>query len=366
MKQYQKMQKDILEKGTHKPAAREGMPGTTSLFGYQNRYNLMEGFPIVTTKEINFENIVHELLWILGGDTNVRYLVENGCNIWNEDAYNYYVKLCDKEEILPVDFKRFCKTLKDGDILTDTPKDYNVGDCGKQYGWLWRHLDQKSIPMSFEEEDAVQEIDQLQILIKGLLDNPMSRRHIINAWNPSTLDDMALHPCHVLVQFNCRPLTKEEKEKFIPSGTSEDLYEKLLGSMPEYYLDCQMYQRSADSFLGVPYNISSYSLLTILLCNLLNMVPGEFIHSFGDLHIYDNHISQTTHQLTRLPKKLPKLDWSEGIKNIFKSLKAEEMSNEMKSDLIIEVLETLESDDVWLKGYRSHPAIKAKLSTGLN
>lgn len=361
MKQYQKMQKDILEKGTYKPAAREGMPGTTSLFGYQNRYNLMEGFPIVTTKEINFENIVHELLWILGGDTNVRYLVENGCNIWNEDAYNYYLKQCKKIDYkLPMGFKAFVDNVKNGPSeRKETFPGYKLGDCGKQYGWLWREFGKDD--WKFEEEG----VDQLKVLVKGLLDNPMSRRHIINAWNPSTLDDMALHPCHVLVQFNCRPLTKEEREKFIPSGTSEDLYEKLLGSMPEYYLDCQMYQRSADSFLGVPYNISSYSLLTILLCNLLNMVPGEFIHSFGDLHIYDNHVSQTTHQLTRLPKKLPKLEWSEGIKNIFKSLKSEKMSNEMKSDLIIEVLETLESDDVWLKGYRSHPAIKAKLSTGL-
>lgn len=354
MKQYQKMQKDILLKGTKKPAAREGMPGTISLFGYQNRYNLMEGFPMVTTKEVNFEHILHELLWFLSGDTNVRYLVENGCNIWNQDAYNYYVKLCNKQNTVPMPFITFDKLLKIGGVEGEL-RGYNLGDCGKQYGWLWRNLG-----------DDISHVDQLEELIGGLLENPMGRRHIIDAWNPSTLDEMALHPCHVLVQFNCRPLTREDKEKFIPAGTSEDIYEKLLGSMPEYYLDCQMYQRSADSFLGVPYNISSYSLLTILLCNLLNMVPGEFIHTFGDVHIYDNHISQTNEQINRTPKKLPKIEWSEGLTNVFKSLKTENMGNEMRKHIIIEILETIESEDVWLKGYKPHPKISGKLSTGLN
>ena len=368
MKQYQDLQKKILLLGTRKPAAREGMPGTTSLFGHQMRFDLKEGFPIITTKEINFKHIVTELLWFLKGDTNIKFLVDNDCNIWNEDAYNYYLKQCKKVNYpLPMKFIAFIDNVKNGPTeRSETFPGYILGDCGKQYGWLWRNLETNEYDLDSQEDPkGYKEIDQLRELVKGLLENPMSRRHIIDAWNPSTLDDMALHPCHALVQFNCRPLTVEQQEALVPAGTPEHLFSSIFNAMPKYYLDCQMYQRSADTFLGVPYNISSYSLLTILLCNLLNMVPGDFIHTFGDAHIYDNHLSQTNVQLQRKPKTLPKLEWSEEIKNVFRNLKVDDIDNEMKTLLIIEVLETVEIDDIKLKGYFPEPKIPAKLSTGL-
>ena len=360
MKQYQDLQKKILLLGTKKPAAREGMPGTTSLFGHQMRFDLKEGFPIVTTKEINFKHIVTELLWFLKGDTNIKFLIDNDCNIWNEDAYNYYLKKLKGGTKEPLTFKQFVKKVKEGDNIEH--EGYRLGDCGKQYGWLWRNL---SHTVTTQVGSIHQEIDQLKELIQGLIENPMGRRHIINAWNPSTLDDMALHPCHVLVQFNCRPLTVEQQEALVPAGTPEHLFSSIFNAMPRYYLDCQMYQRSADTFLGVPYNISSYSLLTILLCNLLNMVPGDFIHTFGDAHIYDNHLSQTNVQLQRKPKTLPKLEWSQEITNVFKNLKVDDIDNEMRILLIIEILETIEIEDIKLKGYFPDPKIPAKLSTGL-
>lgn len=381
MKQYQDLQKKILLLGTKKPAAREGMPGTTSLFGHQMRFDLKEGFPIITTKEINFKHIVTELLWFLKGDTNIKFLVDNDCNIWNEDAYNYYVKLLSKNDSAnwnPVykqlgkdsykiySFKEFVRIIKETS-LDKLPKidNYTIGDCGKQYGWLWRNLKSCNVDCAGNTDTNYKHVDQLKELIQGLIENPLSRRHIINAWNPSTLDEMALHPCHALVQFNCRPLTVEQQEALVPAGTPEHLFSGIFNAMPKYYLDCQMYQRSADTFLGVPYNISSYSLLTILLCNLLNMVPGDFIHTFGDAHIYDNHLSQTNIQLQRKPKTLPKLEWSEEIKNVFKNLKIDDIDNEMKRELIIEILETMEIEDVKLKGYFPDPKIPAKLSTGL-
>ena len=363
MKQYQDLQKKILLLGTRKPAAREGMPGTTSLFGHQMRFDLKEGFPIITTKEINFKHIVTELLWFLKGDTNIKFLVDNDCNIWNEDAYNYYLKKLKDGSEESLTFKQFVKRVKEGDNIER--EGYRLGDCGKQYGWLWRNLNGVEYSISPEMDKEKSGTDQLKDLIEGLLENPLGRRHIIDAWNPSTLDDMALHPCHVLVQFNCRPLTVEQKEALVPAGTPEHLFSSIFNAMPKYYLDCQMYQRSADTFLGVPYNISSYSLLTILLCNLLNMVPGDFIYTFGDAHIYDNHLSQTNVQLQRKPKTLPKLEWSEEIKNVFRNLKVDDIDNEMKTLLIIEVLETVEIDDIKLKGYFPEPKIPAKLSTGL-
>lgn len=351
MKQYHKHLEDILHYGTRKEPARERMPGSISLFGYQNRYNLSEGFPILTTKKVNFKNIVVELLWFLRGDTNIKYLIDNGCSIWNEDAYNYYKKIVKKYNLRGngYTFEEFVHTLKkskDHDIIGLDGSAYRLGDTGKQYPWLWRswgYTDKGDY--SIQDQGYIhyeKSIDQVKELIEGLKSNPMSRRHIITAWNPATLDDMALNACHAFVQFNCRKVSDKIKREIYQ-------YEYSQGNKsyqtPEYYLDCQLYQRSADMFLGVPYNIASYALLTEIVAKICNMIPGEFIHTFGDSHIYDNHIDQVKEILTRdVDKyKLPKLIIEDDCKDI----------------------DRLEIDMFGLQNYQSYPAIKAKLSTGL-
>lgn len=426
MKQYLHLLQEVKEKGTYKPAARENLPGTTSLFGHQFRHNLQEGFPLLTTKKVSFKNIVAELLWFLKGDTNIKYLVDNGCNIWNEDAYNYYkkfiTKYCDNqggeppfgivfEDILnnrlrPYTFEEFV------DFIKNTPREhlpkeeeYVLGDCGKQYGWLWRNwsgtqypevlkintvnLDEEQIAKfknewseaiknsqqsilvysDLELEYVTLRIDQIKDVLNGLLNNPTSRRHIITAWNPVTLDDMALNACHALVQFNCRPIpweTRLELAKRNPNIEMENLAiteaasgNTAFGFVPQYYLDCQMYQRSADVFLGVPYNIASYSLLTMIFAQVCNMVPGEFIHSFGDVHIYENHVEAVNLQLERKPDELPKLLFSDKFHN------SAELLNARGVGFLDTFIDGLQIDDFKLENYNPQPAIKAKLSTGL-
>lgn len=379
MKQYRKLVETILEKGTYKEPARDGMPGSLSYFGYQFRHNLAEGFPLLTTKKLSFKNIVVELLWFLRGDTNVKYLVDNGCNIWNEDAYHYYVKKCLAEgmyaESKRYTFEEFINAIKNNvGVLKKLPTDYILGDCGKQYGWLWRKWTTPTVTSDWDfngveeyEFDTVfdESIDQLQKLIDGLKTNPLSRRHIITAWNPATLDDMALNACHAFVQFNCRPLSsyeriimhneryknEEESEGFLPIGILDER------NIPKYYLDCQMYQRSADVFLGVPFNIASYSLLTHILAKLCNMIPGEFIHTFGDAHIYDNHQDQIKEQLTREEKPLPKLLISPWLDQ---SISEKHFENDLN-----EWIHSISPSDFGVDQYDPHPPIKGKLSTGL-
>lgn len=355
MKQYHEHLEAILKYGSKKDPAREGMPGSLSLFGYQNRYDLSKGFPIVTTKKINFNNIVVELLWFLRGDTNIKYLKDNGCNIWDEDAYNYYKKVGRKHNIPEEDdlsFEEFIKWVKEGNSISlfdDYPK---IGDCGKQYGWLWRNWEGNIIQYSNEySKEEFEIIDQIKNLIEGLKSNPEGRRHIITAWNPATLDDMALNACHAFVQFNCRKLSGDDKirEMLKINPNSTEVF-----GIPNYYLDCQLYQRSADMFLGVPYNISSYALLTEIVAKICNMIPGDFIHSFGDSHIYDNHIDQVKEQLSRDPDKyeLPKLKAHYNLKQGYKNVG-------------VDVFNDLSLQEFELEGYKSYPAIKGKLSTGL-
>lgn len=377
MKQYLELIQTIKNKGTIKPAARENMPGTTSLFGYQFRHDLAEGFPLLTTKKLNFKHIIVELLWFLKGDTNVKYLVDNGCNIWNQDAYNYYLKLHKSETGFDgsLSFESFVSIIKDpssnkfglkATSICENRPDYNLGDCGVQYGELWRDL------KGVTGDGLTASVDQLKNLISGLKNSPMSRRHIIDAWNPLTLNDMALNACHCLVQFNCRPLTSLERsyyavnnsllhrnELMFPSEYEDKTLDAQLdeANVPKYYLDCQMYQRSADVFLGVPYNIASYSLLTEMLSKMCNMVPGDFVHSFGDVHIYDNHQDQINEQLTRKETKLPTLklgsnvDWNSDINTLISSINL--LPNEAFDNLFK------------LEGYNPQARIKGELSTGL-
>lgn len=263
MKQYHDLLRHVMNHGADK-SDRTGT-GTRSVFGYQMRFNLEDGFPMVTTKKLHVKSIIHELLWFLKGDTNIRYLTENGVSIWNEWA--------------------------DAD-----------GNLGPIYGYQWR---------SWPTPEGGH-VDQITNLIDQIRKNPDSRRLLVNAWNVGFIEKMALPPCHILFQF------------YVADGK----------------LSCQLYQRSADLFLGVPFNIASYSLLTLMVAQVCNLKPGEFIHTFGDVHIYNNHFDQVNLQLSRDPKQLPVMRINPLIKNIFE----------------------FQYNDFFLSGYEPHPAIKAAVA----
>ncbi|WP_436516192.1 thymidylate synthase [Ekhidna sp. To15] len=240
MQQYLNLMKHILDNGAEK-GDRTGT-GTKSVFGYQMRFDLSEGFPCVTTKKLHLRSIIHELLWFLQGDQNIRYLKENGVSIWDEWA--------DED-----------------------------GNLGPVYGVQWR---------SWVTPDG-RKIDQIKKLIDGIKNNPNSRRHIVSAWNVADVDNMALPPCHTLFQF------------YVAEGK----------------LSCQLYQRSADVFLGVPFNIASYALFTMMVAQVCNLEPGDFVHTFGDAHLYSNHLEQTELQLSREPRELPTMKINPDVKDIF-------------------------------------------------
>ena len=263
MKQYLDLMEKVLNEG-QKKSDRTGT-GTLSIFGYQMEFDLSIGFPLVTTKKVHLKSIIHELIWFLQGSTNIAYLKENGVSIWDEWA------------------------------------DEN-GDLGPVYGAQWR-----SWP-----DGNNGTIDQIQNLINSINDNPDSRRHIVSAWNPALVDEMALPPCHSLFQF------------YVANGK----------------LSCQLYQRSADIFLGVPFNIASYALLTHMIAHVCNLKAGKFVHTFGDAHLYLNHLDQAKLQLSREVISLPKLHLNPDIKNVF----------------------DFKFEDIEIKNYESHPAISAPIA----
>jgi thymidylate synthase len=263
MRQYLDLLDFVLKNGTKKED-RTGT-GTLNIFGYQMRFDLNKGFPLLTTKKLHLKSIIYELLWFLKGDTNIKYLNDNGVTIWDEWADEH-------------------------------------GDLGPIYGYQWR---------SWPSYNG-KHIDQITGLINSIKDNPDSRRHIVSAWNVADLEYMALPPCHLLFQF------------YVENGT----------------LSCQLYQRSADIFLGVPFNIASYSLLLIMIAHVTKLTPREFIHTLGDAHIYSNHIDQVKLQLTRNPRKLPTMKLNRDIRNIF----------------------DFDYDDFSLENYNPHPHIKGKIS----
>lgn len=263
MQQYLNLLQDILDKGNDK-TDRTGT-GTRSLFGYQMRFNLQEGFPMVTTKKLHLKSIIYELLWFLKGDTNVKYLQEHGVKIWDEWANA-------------------------------------EGDLGPVYGKQWR---------SWEGANG-KTFDQITDVVNQIKKNPDSRRLIVNAWNVADLPDMALSPCHCLFQF------------YVADGK----------------LSCQLYQRSADVFLGVPFNIASYALLTLMIAQVCDLQPGDFIHSFGDVHLYNNHLEQAALQLSRKPYPLPAMKLNPAVKDIY----------------------SFEFEDFELVNYEFHPHIKAPVA----
>lgn len=267
MKQYLEFLKHIKEKGSFK-GDRTGT-GTISTFGYQMRFDLNEGFPLLTTKKVFLKAIIHELLWFIKGDTNIKYLVDNGVKIWNEWPYETFKKSKDYNgETL----EEFVEKIKTDDEFAKV-----YGELGPVYGHEWRH---------FDGQDCY--VDQLQRVIDEIKVNPNSRRLIVNAWQAAYVDKMALPPCHMAFQF------------YVNDGK----------------LSCQLYQRSADAFLGVPFNIASYSLLTMMVAQVCGLQLGEFVHTFGDCHIYTNHLEQIELQLSREPRELPKMKINPNIKDI--------------------------------------------------
>ena len=272
--------------------------GTKGIFGYQMRFDLREGFPLVTTKKLFLKGVIYELLWFLKGDTNIKYLVDHGVHIWDSDAFRYYNELCVQHGVLPVDKDTFLAAAG-----VESPiEGYRFGDLNNVYGYQWR---------SWPSGDGGA-IDQIKKVIETIKTNPNSRRMIVSAWNVADVDSMALPPCHTMFQF------------FVAEGR----------------LSCQLYQRSGDTFLGVPFNIASYALLTMMIAKECGLEPGEFVHTLGDAHLYLNHLDQAQEQLAREPRKLPVMHLNPDVTSIF--------------DYTYE--------DFTLEGYDSHPAIKAPLS----
>ena len=306
-KEYLNLCKTILEDGITKDD-RTGV-GTKSIFGYQMKFDLTKGFPLLTTKKINFNLVWSELLWFIKGDTNIKFLLENKNNIWNEWAFKKWIEsdqytgpdmtdfghrvLEDNE--FAEEYKKQMNAFKEN-ILTDDEFSKKFGDLGNVYGKQWRNFNG---------------IDQLKNVIEQIKINPSSRRLIVSAWNPAEVDSMALPPCHTMFQF------------YVSNGK----------------LSCQLYQRSADVFLGVPFNIASYSLLTILIAKECRLEVGEFVHTLGDAHIYINHFEQVNEQISREAYELPSLKVSD-FDSIF----------------------DLEISDVELVDYNSHPFIKAPIA----
>ncbi|MBP3550622.1 MAG: thymidylate synthase [Alistipes sp.] len=298
MKQYLDLLTRIKTEGAVK-TDRTGT-GTKSVFGHQMRFDLSQGFPLLTTKKVFLKGIIHELLWFLNGDTNIKYLVDNGVHIWDNDAYRYYNELCVKEGVLPVTMEEFLRAAQEG--IESPIEGYKFGDLNHVYGYQWR-----SWPRPNGEA-----IDQIQQAVDLIKNNPDSRRIIVSAWNVADVEKMALPPCHTLFQF------------YVADGK----------------LSCMLYQRSADTFLGVPFNIASYALLTMMMAQVCGLEAGEFVHTLGDTHLYLNHLEQVDEQLSRTPRTLPTMHLNPDVKSIF----------------------DFKYEDFTLTGYEPYPTIKAPMS----
>jgi thymidylate synthase len=354
MKQYLDLLQEILDNGVEKESGRANMPNTFGLSFGNIKMDLSKGkFPLLTTKKMYLKGIIHELLWFLHGDTNIKYLVDNNVNIWNGDAYRWYLKhyeehyaeVAKKIGESPLSQEEFVEVIKtqDADKFETHPvSGYKLGDLGKVYGYQWR---------------SQNEVDQLKDVIDGLRDNPYSRYHIIDGWNKADFPEMALPPCHLLYQFIVRPMShKERNEWYINNGPIHSnrhepdvVYEEAFldkENVPKFYLDLNMYQRSCDTLLGVPFNIASMSLLLMIFAKVSNMVPGISNWIGGDTHLYVDHIDQVKEQLTREPFDLPYLLINKGLNSLE------------------DILE-LTIDDFELVDYNSHDRIKAELFTGV-
>jgi thymidylate synthase len=379
MKQYLDLLQNIIDNGVEKESGRENMPNTIGISKADISMNLKDGFPLLTTKKMYWKGIVHELLWFLRGETNIKYLVDNNVNIWNGDAYRWYLKFVGtmvepdydylqddvvENKIRPFTMEEFIHNIKLGHLGTDPT--YKLGDLGKVYGYQWRNQNG---------------VDQVKDVFDGLNTNPYSRYHIIDGWNKADFPEMALPPCHLLYQFIVRPLGIGERvslyynngddihrcmgqpifpEDYVSSDnfledvpdpigikfTDED--SKFLDdhNIPKYYLDLNMYQRSCDSFLGVPFNIASMSLFLMLFAKSHNMIAGVANWIGGDTHLYVSHVETAKEQIAREPYALPTMKINKDLKTL--------------DDIL-----NLTINDFELVDYESHPTLKAELFTGL-
>jgi len=351
-KQYQQLLQDIIDYGVEKKD-RTGT-GTKSIFGYTIRHNMSEGFPLLTTKKMAWKTMVTELLWFLRGDTNIKFLVDNNCHIWDGDAYKNYVNKTNEDFIksditLPPSYYPMDKEVFINKIKTDDEFAKKWGELGPIYGAQWRSwtkFEDESIEHN-EWYKSSESIDQISNLINDLKTNPDSRRLMVNAWNVGELNQMVLPPCHYGFQVYTRELSVVERMEYYgkhfmketESKTFDELsqidYDKL--NIPTRAISLMFNMRSCDTFLGLPFNIASYGLLLMMLANEVNMVPDELIGNLGDTHIYLNHIEQAKEQIGREPMELPTVHVRDGI---FCS----------------------SVNDVILENYNSHPSIKAPLS----
>jgi thymidylate synthase len=348
-KDYQALLKDIIYSGRDK-GDRTGT-GTVSVFGRQIRHKMADGFPLLTTKKMAFRTMVTELLWFLKGDTNIKYLVDNGCNIWNGDAYKAYEKyaMANSYGVDILSMEEFINEIK-----TDNEFAQKWGELGPIYGKQWRKWKRPSTREEKITEPGIYHkyIDQIQNLINDLKTNPDSRRLMVNAWNVGEMDNMVLPPCHYGFQVYTRELLPNERKvewakslgkdvSYAYKLTQEDLDAK---GFPRRTISLMWNQRSVDTFLGLPFNIASYGLLLLILAKEVNMLPDELIGNLGDVHLYKNHIAQAKEQMKREPFELPTILFKDHLKDF---------------DSIIDILRV---NDIILDNYESHPTIKAPLS----
>jgi thymidylate synthase len=353
-KQYQELLQDILDNGVKKED-RTGT-GTISVFGRQIRHNMSEGFPLLTTKRMPFKTIVTELLWFLQGNTNIKYLVDNNCHIWDGDAFKNYVNTYKGN--FPMDMEEFIETIKTNDEFSK-----KWGELGPIYGKQWRNWKSATLDeqwgygkveghpiggKQYSKFNTNIQIDQIQNLINDLKTNPDSRRLMVNAWNVGELDQMVLPPCHYGFQVYTRELSHDERFEIYKKVCGRDLQPHISGinfkqfhfdefNVPTRAIFLMWNQRSCDTFLGLPFNIASYGLLLEIIAKEVNMIPDELIGNLGDVHLYSNHIEQAKEQIEREPMKLPTVGVRDGIY-------------------------CSSTEDVLLFDYESHPAIKAPLS----
>ena len=301
MKAYLELLQDIRDNGIGRDD-RTGT-GTRSLFGRQLHFDLDDGFPLLTTKKVFLKGVIHELLWFVRGDTNIKYLVDNNVMIWNEWPYQRFLRQHKRDSDLTMHSEEWREGLAEfvDRVRNEDGFAQRWGELGPVYGRQWRNFNG---------------VDQLQWVLDEIRKNPNSRRLIVSAWNPADIEEMSkagLPPCHTLYQFHVSL---------------------------EGRLSCQLYQRSADVFLGVPFNIASYALLTLMVAHVCGLQPGEFVHTFGDVHIYNNHVDQVSEQLSREPRTLPALEINPDVRDLFK----------------------FKFEDFSLHGYDPHPAIKAPIA----
>jgi thymidylate synthase len=373
-KRYTDLLQDILDNGVIK-SDRTGT-GTISVFGRQIRHKMSEGFPLLTTKKMPFKTIVTELLWFLKGDTNIKYLVDNGCHIWDGDCYQAYLRECDKivkSHSFSGEPERFTQEEFIDKIKNDKEFCNRFGNLGPIYGKQWRrwnkvNFDNMIVDYSGDNTGYTlhEPIDQIQNLINDLKTNPDSRRLMVNAWNVGELDQMVLPPCHYGFQVYTRELSLEERNKSMgkdyayrgvfsgPIAKQKELdkYKKLFDEQnrPTRAISLMFNMRSIDTFLGLPFNIASYGLLLEIIAKSVNMVPNELIGNLGDVHLYSNHVEQSKEQIKRTPYELPTLKINSGNEN-WHLLDVDDIVNSLDNDITFK-----------LENYQSHPTIKAPLS----